>query len=114
MSPAILRRIERRDGEHGWGTGMFNSFHDLHCWEMPGIDDDGGFPDSVIVAGNPGQFAWTGDSFERWVTASDLRRMAHHDYVLRTFFCPPGTFFIGHEQAVFDKQEAIMVAEEEL
>jgi hypothetical protein len=57
-------------------------------------------------------FAWTGQSLERWVTANDRQVFDEADYVLRSYFCPPGTFLIGNEQAVFDRETAIIVEDE--
>ena len=108
MSPAIIRRIEKTEGGSGWAYESSK----LHCWSMPGPSKDDGF--NSFDWGSEWFFGWTGDSLERWVTDSDRHYFRDRDYCLRTYFCPPGTVFIGHEQAIFIRKDAVMVGEESL
>lgn len=112
MSPAVLRRIEHESSEEGW-AGVSSQ---LDCCHMPTPYADEGFyaPHEAPIRFWGRHFGWTGQSLETWVTRCDRRVLDREGYVLRYYFCPPGTFHIGHEQVVFDKQAAVVVGEESL
>src|SRR5688500_1987349 len=114
MSPAVLQRVENNEGK-GWascGQNWWDGSWGLHTYAMPSPGRDGGFQGVIIWPNRI--FAYTAESFNLWVPPSDRRKMHRAGLVLRTFFCPPGTFHIGHEQAVFERASAIVVAEEPL
>lgn len=46
----------------------------------------------------------------RYFTLSDRKKLRRGEFGLREFMCPPGTFFHGREQVVFDPSTAIQTA----
>ena len=46
----------------------------------------------------------------RYFTTSDRKKLRRGEFGIREFMCPPGTFFHGREQVVFDPSKAIQTA----
>jgi hypothetical protein len=104
MSPAVFYRYEDSKGQ-GW-----RSISDLHCYNMPNYREDTDLLwNKIKYTKNRYFFAFTPDSFVEWVTARDKRILARKGFKLRAFMCPPGTFRIGADQAVFIRDAATEV-----
>ena len=90
----------------------------LDCYAMPTMREDDALYDldtrGVNLYRKGFHFAWTGQSLEKWVSEDDRQLLHLRGFVQRDFFCLPGTFFIGDEQVVFDRDQAIVVEEHSL